>query len=101
LDCRDQRSIDLDGVDVRALAGRAVLIWTDHSAHWGAGVPARSPCAPSRRSPIRRPTIIPDRCVARGSVPSVSTPVSSWSNLRRDRGGGIGHRRRRRVRRSD
>jgi kynurenine formamidase len=35
LDCRGQQAIGLDNVDVAALAGKAVLIWTDHSRHWG------------------------------------------------------------------
>jgi kynurenine formamidase len=34
LDCRGQRAISLDGVDVGALAGKAVLIWTGHSEQW-------------------------------------------------------------------
>ncbi len=35
LDCRGQRTIDLDDVDLDALVGKAVLIWTGHSKHWG------------------------------------------------------------------
>ena len=34
IDCRGQRSIDLDGVNLASLARRAVLIWTGHSNHW-------------------------------------------------------------------
>ncbi|NNC81440.1 MAG: cyclase family protein [Acidimicrobiales bacterium] len=35
IDCRGQRIIDLTDVDASSLTGRAVLIWTDHSTHWG------------------------------------------------------------------
>lgn len=35
LDCRGRRTIALDDVDLGDLTGRAVLIWTGHSRHWG------------------------------------------------------------------
>lgn len=35
LDCRGRQAIELDDVDVGGLEGKAVLIWTDHSRHWG------------------------------------------------------------------
>lgn len=35
VDCRGQKAIDLSDVDFDGLSGRAVLIWTDHSRHWG------------------------------------------------------------------
>lgn len=35
LDCRGQRVIDLAELDAKAVAGKAVLVWTGHAAHWG------------------------------------------------------------------
>jgi kynurenine formamidase len=35
LDCRGQDPIELDDVDPTLVTGRAVLIWTGHSRHWG------------------------------------------------------------------
>lgn len=35
LDCRGQQAIGLDNVDVESLSCKAVLLWTDHSKHWG------------------------------------------------------------------
>lgn len=35
LDRRGQKAIELDDLDLSALAGHAVLVWTDHSRHWG------------------------------------------------------------------
>jgi arylformamidase len=35
LDCRGRHAVDLADIDLAELTGTAVLIWTDHSRHWG------------------------------------------------------------------
>lgn len=35
LDCRGQQTIELDELELEAVAGKAVLVWTGHAATWG------------------------------------------------------------------